>query len=503
MNLKSFFSSKGYDITDRDDMLPYIELWDNWYKGNVPDFQNYFVYNGQKKVQKRRRTLNMGKKLPEDFANVLLNEKVVYKIGTDEETKKFCEILDANDFYVRGTESVEKAFALGTGAFVITLGDLVYDADTDVIDTTSAKLIIEFATAGKVIPLSYTNNKVTECAFAINKVIDNKPVMIISMHTLNEDGNYVIDNYAFKVARNGALTDITDKMEDTLKHFDTEGPYPWFSIIRPNITNNIYKDNPFGISVYANSIDVLKGIDIAYDSLVNEFELGRKRIFVKSNLLKPDLTTGELKLVFDTNDVVFHDLPVGDDGKEDIHEVDMKLRIAEHEQAIQLQLNLLSSKVGFGEKRYSFNSGTVTTATQVISENSEEFRTIKKHEIVIESCLYDLFRSMLYVSNKFLGYSFNLEADISISFDDSIIEDTAEIKRQALLELNAGLIDNIEYYQKVYKLTEEQAIKYAKKIQKRQKEALEEDLPPEEDDESVNNKGNKEKNDDKKKKEQK
>lgn len=500
MNLKTFFSSKGYDITDRDNMLPYIEMWDSWYKGDVPDFQNYFIYNGQKKVHKKRRTLNMGKKLPEDFANILLNEKVTYKIGTDQETIQFCNILDMNDFYVRGTECIEKAFALGTGAFVLTLGDLIYDADTDVIDTTSAKLIIEFATAGKIIPLSYTNNKVTECAFAINKVIDNKPVLIISMHTLNEQHNYVIDNYAFKVARNGALTDITEKMQDTLKHFDTGGPYPWFSIIRPNITNNIYKDSPFGISVYANSIDVFKGIDIAYDSLINEFELGRKRIFVKSNLLKPDLTTGEFKLVFDTNDVVFHDLPVGDDGKEDIHEVDMKLRIAEHEQAIQLMLNLLSSKVGFGEKRYSFTGGALTTATQVISENSEEFRTIKKHEIVIENCLYDLFRSMLYIANKFLGLNFNLDADISIGFDDSIIEDTGEIKRQALLELNAGLIDNIEYYQKVYKMTEEQAIEYDKKLKKRLQETLEEEPSPEDDEEGE--KDNK-KEDDKGKKEDK
>ncbi len=512
MNLNTFFSSKGYDITERNNMLPYIELWDNWYKGDVPDFQNYFVYNGEKKICKKRRTLNMGKKISEDFANILLNEKVTYKIGNEEQTKQFCEILDKNDFYVKGTEYVEKSFALGLGAIVITLGNMEYDEETEIINTTSAEMVLEFATAGKIIPLSYTNNKIKECAFAISKVINNKPVMLIAMHTLDDNGNYVIDNYAFKVSKNGALTDITDKMTDTLKHFETNSPYPWFSIIRPNITNNIYKDSPFGVSVYANSIDVFKGLDIAYDSLLNEFELGRKRIFVKSNLLKPDITTGEMRLVFDTNDVVFHALPTDDDGKGDIHEVDLQLRIEEHEKAIQLMLNLLSSKLGFGEKRYNFQGGSLTTATQVISENSEEFRTIKKHELSLENSLYDLFKSMMYIANTFLGYNFDMEAEISIGFDDSIIEDTSEIKRQALLELNAGLIDNIEYYIKVYKMTEEQAVQYAETIKNRRMEELKEE--PEDEDEGGENgeqqnqnkekvKENKEKNKEQNKKEDK
>ena len=44
-----------------------------------------------------------------------------------------------------------------------------------------------------------------------------------------------------------------------------------------NIVNNINKNNPMGIAVFANSIDVLKAIDIVFDSYNNEFILGRKK----------------------------------------------------------------------------------------------------------------------------------------------------------------------------------------------------------------------------------
>ena len=58
----------------------------------------------------------------------------------------------------------------------------------------------------------------------------------------------------------------------------------------------------------------------------------------------------------------------------------------------------------------------------------------------------------------------NVDAEITVDFDDSIIEDTAEIKRQAMLELNVGLISMTEYYRQVYKLSSEQAEEYAKKM---------------------------------------
>lgn len=476
MRLEQFFKSKGYGIDDRLDMDSYIDEFKQWYKGNIPSFQNYTIYNGDAKIQCRRKTLNMAKKVCEDFANLLMNEKVSFNIGNKTTQKLIDPILKDNDFELLANEGVEKSFALGTGAFVMSLGDLIYDAEKEIIDTGEATVKIEFATADKIYPLSYDKNKITECAFAVRRVLNGTAVLYVSIHRKAKEtdigiqtGNYIIENYLFKIAKGGNLIDMSDKLITTIRVIDTGADIPWFAILKPRITNNIFLDNPMGISVYANSIDVLKGIDIAYDSLLNEFILGRKRIFVEEDLLKVDGSTGEMKKIFDANDTVFYSLPGTDDntaGKK-ITESDMNLRVEEHEKGIQENLNLLSTKIGFGQNGYSFDKGSVQTATQIISENSDLYRTIKKHEIAIEDCMIDVFRAILSMMNNYLGISVSPDVDITIDFDDSIIEDTGETRKQAQLEYNLGLIDEVMYFMMTRKLDEKQAKKLVEEIKER------------------------------------
>ena len=57
---------------------------------------------------------------------------------------------------------------------------------------------------------------------------------------------------------------------------------PYFQIWKPNLANNFDTGSPMGISIYANSIDRFKSLDVKYDSFYNEFILGKKRIVVRS-----------------------------------------------------------------------------------------------------------------------------------------------------------------------------------------------------------------------------
>ena len=72
--------------------------------------------------------------------------------------------------------------------------------------------------------------------------------------------------------------------------------------------------------------------------------------------------------------------------------------------------------------------------------------------------------------------------EITVNFDDSIIEDTAEIKRQATSDFNLDLISKQEYYRQVYKLNDKQANEFAKQMAKEQQEEQEllkiEEEPP-------------------------
>ena len=196
-----------------------------------------------------------------------------------------------------------------------------------------------------------------------------------------------------------------------------------------------------GIAVFANAIDQLKGVDIVYDSYVNEFVLGKKRILVKPSALKN--LDGEP--AFDVNDVCFYVLPEDAQDTSLVHEIDMQLRAEAHKTALQDCLNLVAMACGFAENHYRFDSGHMTTATQIVSENSSMFRTIRKHELVLEEVLKDLVRTALVLGKEYLGLPLNPDAEVTVDFDDSIIDDTAVRFDRDLKMLQAGALTTEEF----------------------------------------------------------
>ena len=152
--------------------------------------------------------------------------------------------------------------------------------------------------------------------------------------------------------------------------------------------------------------------------------------------------------MFDPSDVAFYVLPEDVNDGAVITPIDMTLRTAEHNTGIQDQLNILSSKCGFGETYYRFDGGSVATATQVISENSTMFRTIKKHEIILEDALVELCRILLRLGNTAMGAGLNEDVEISIDFDDSIIEDKQTDFSRDMQLLSAGILNDWEFRMK-------------------------------------------------------
>ena len=211
-----------------------------------------------------------------------------------------------------------------------------------------------------------------------------------------------------------------------------------------------------GIAIYANAIDVLKKLDIEYDSYTNEFDLGRKRIFVAPEMVK----NVDGSLAFDPEDAVFYQLPDNYDKDKEglIKEINMDLRSDEHSKAINDDLNYLSLKCGFGTERYKFDCSGVKTATEVISENSDMYRMIKKHEVILEDVLKELVKIIIRLGIV-LGNQLNPEAEVTIDFDDSIIEDKEAERQSDRQDVAMGAMPLWEYRSKYYAETEEQAKK--------------------------------------------
>lgn len=458
MDIFSFLSKKlGIDTIDAS-FYDLINGWASWYQSNVSHFHTYKVYNGHNKIVCRRLSLGMAAQVSADMADLLLNERVNITID-DEATSAFVMgVLEDNRWKYKSNEYQELKSALGTVAYVVQVdGATVYDDE----HIEGGKIRIDYVRATNIFPISWDNGVIHECVFRFRKTVKGKIYYHFQVHKI-ENGVYVIENHVVKDTQ-GNGTEISPENWKDLLPFAGMSPRivtgskdPLFIIDKLNIANNFGDDNqnPMGMSLFYNSLSVLQSLDVKYDSYENEFALGKKRIFVAPEMIE----NKDGDPVFDENDVVFYILPEDSlPPNEAMHEVDMKLRVEEHSKAIQDDLNLLSVKCGFGQNRYKFDRGQIQTATQVISEDSDLYRTVSKHEIMLEQVLKDLIRTIAMLGT-FIGVpGLNPDAEVIIEFDDSIIEDKEAERTSDRADVAMGAMPLWEYRAKWYGETEEEA----------------------------------------------
>lgn len=441
-----------------EDFYGNIDVWKSWYDGDVEKFHHYRVFNGQKKIACDRYGLGMAKKVCEDWANLLMNEKVKITLEGEDEQKFFDQVCRDNNFEVKANELEELTFFGGTSAIITRAVDVPVNQETGSV-TGSGRLVLDYAYMPNIYPLSWENGKVTECAFVTRKVDGDSKYLYVQIHRLSENKTYNIENYLYR-DDNGSLSQVElgtlADLAGVAEKVTTNETERMFVINRPNIVNNIDPSLPLGISVFANAIPQLKGCDIAYDTYVNEMVLGKKRVIVKAEALQN--TDGNP--TFDPDDVVFYALPEDSSAGAEatmITPLDMSLRTPQLNAAIQDMLNILSARCGFGENHYKFNQGGVATATQIVSENSTLFRTIKKHEIVLEDMLKELARTILRMGNLYCGQNLDADVEITIDFDDSIIQDRdAEFQKDAAM-VSMGILNPWEFRAKWMNESEETA----------------------------------------------
>lgn len=467
MDIFSYFRNKGIDTLDPA-FYKQIRVWRSWYNSKVRKFHRYKVYRGNgTSVNCDRYTLGMAKKVCEDMADLLLNERVTVTIA-DETTDAFVKrVLTENTWEELGNEYQEWKSALGTVAYVVYIRDAAVD-EAGIM--TGGSVGINYVEAANIYPTSWQNKVITECIFTFLKTYKRKKYVHFQYHRIEDvpgenRKQYVIENTVVENTT-GAGRELTSEEWEEIPAFqglaeriETGSDQPLFIIDRLNMVNNADEDtsNPMGVALFANGIDIIRKLDLEYDSYANEFSLGRKRIFVTPEFL----TTQGGDAVFDPDDTVFYELPEdyfkNSESKEAMHEVNMELRIEEHSKAINDDLNWLSLKCGFGTDRYKFEGGQVKTATEVISENSDMYRSLQKHELVLERVLIQLIHTIIRVGISTGISGLDENTAVTIAFDDSIIEDKTTERQNDRQDVSMGAMSLAEYRAKWYGETLEQA----------------------------------------------
>ena len=347
--------------------------------------------------------------------------------------------------------------------------------------------MIDYIRADMIYPLSWDNGDITECAFGSIKTVNEEERIYLQLHRKGirekgEDANlYYIEN-KYLDAKTGDEAELPDDIKEIVP---TKCDKPLFQIITPNIVNNLELDSPMGISVFANAVDQVKGSDLVYDSYMNEFVLGRKRILVPYSQAKIDMQkAGNAEPVFDPNDTVYFVMPGDRQGDMKPTEVDMSIRAAEHEQGINKCLDLMSLKCGMGTGRYKFDKGGVKTATEVISDKDDLYQNLQKHKTPVSTALVGMVKA-LYFLEKGSG-----DIEVTVDLDDSIIEDTNTTVDRNINLVQAGLRSKIAAIMEINKCGEAEAKKELERIkQDNQITGQDIDWTESEEDEEANDEG--------------
>lgn len=451
----------GYSL--KADYYDVIEEWEHWWQGFHEPFHRVRFDNGKKVRTRDMYTMKMAKKICEDWASLLINDKTAVKVD-DEYTSKWLQgenqqggVFGVNNFREQANDLMERMMYSGTAAIIARLNAAVTSNGKLAADKNNSIRLI-YVSADKIIPLSPDNGVITEAAFCSNITMRGKSKLYLEIHKL-EYGEYMIENHIFGVDST-SKTIISEEVlpENVPTVIHTGSSIPWFCICKPAIVNSVPNSGGLGCAVFAQAIDNLKGVDIAYNNFNSDFWLGQKKVFINKSLIEMN-ADGDNVVPDDVNQQLFFMLGmnVSDDGTQLVAEHNPDLRVEDNTGGIQAQLDYLSFKVGFGTKHYQFNSGSIVTATQYTGDKQDLIQNAHKHFIKVEAFLQKLTRLLLYIGHNFIDSRIREDTKIEIMFDQSpLIDENAERARDRE-DIAAGLMMPWEYRVKWYGNTEDEA----------------------------------------------
>lgn len=441
--VKDFLQKRGYTVNDN--ALSKIQVCDNWYSNRViEDFHKRKTLNG---IPYELSRLNFGKRCCSDDAN--LCEVLEINAGDGEQADYVAAVLDGSKFNTQYRKQLEKTSADGTTACYIRLDNATFMDDGSV---QGGEIKLNYVEADAFLPLTVDNDIVTEAAFSGSTLVKGRKQTTLVLFTI-ENGLYTAETHVFD-DKGGEVKD-----KETIVQLGDVKP---FAVMRNAEVNNLDDMEGYGLPKLWDAIPALKVVDLCYNVLFSDLDKAEKIILVNELLCefddngKPKMTTEQKKLFV----LVGEKLPDPQD-EALIQEYNPEIRIDQITKAFELALSLLSMSFGYGTKKYSFENGQITTATEYVGERQDQMQELNRQRQEAIRYIQDICRAVMWFANTFQRKSFNLEQEVLVDFDDSYITDReAELERKRNDALSFEIPKlTVWYLMDAYSLTEEEAQK--------------------------------------------
>ena len=282
---------------------------------------------------------------------------------------------------------------------------------------------LDVFTPADVMIVDYDNQEIKGIIFKDSYTVGRKYYTRLEYHRFAEitiDGvttyPYYVSNRAYVSKSPQSIGDRidlkqtkwADLMADTPPILKANGEKldgPLFGVLRTPQANNVDISTPLGLPVFAEGIEELGDIDVAYSRNAGEIKDSQKIALLDDRLLMPSGTPvsamsprgmknrrNEMKLPHYVKNVF------GQDEKEFYQEINPQLNTDARLAGINALLSQLSYKCGFSSGYFVFNEKTgMVTATQVEADDRRTIQFIKDVRDKLEDCL----NGVIYALNVF------------------------------------------------------------------------------------------------------
>lgn len=437
------------DISTSDEMLSAIEKWSNIYNSRAPW------------LNEEVKSLHVAKTICEKVAKA-----VTIELKTKVDDKEIDKVYQRFIKNIR----INTEYALGKGGIFFKPF------------FTNGKIKISCIQADKFIPVKFDSTGELLGAIFIDQIIKGKDVYTRLEYQELNDTTLVIKNKAYKTTIHNSNilgTQISLLLVPEWANIQEEiqinnvnrllGGY--FKI---PIANPIDNTSPVGVAIFANAINTLEEIDKQFSRTLWEYEGSELAIDVDETAFKKDqngndlLPKGKRRL--------YRKLDFGDESKWNVFSPEIR------DTALFNGLNELlrqcESQCGLAFGTISKIENVEKTATEIKSSKQDYYVTVSDVQGALQTALEDLVYSIDILMSLY-GIKHKVGANVSFDWDDSILVDSEKKQSQALIEKNAGLIDDIEYFIQTRDYSEEEATEYVNKMRERSKEQIPDDMQEE------------------------
>lgn len=337
----------------------------------------------------------------------------------------------------------------------------------------NGKIKVSCIHADKFIPVKFDSTGELLGAIFIDQIIKGDDVYTRLEYNDLNDTTLTIKNIVYKTNKNNISTlgnkvsllqvpEWKDIQEQTQIENVNKLLGGYFKIPIANPADNT---SLIGVPIFANAIEILKEIDKQFSRTLWEYEGSELALDVDATAFKKD-KNGKYNLP-KGKERLFRMIDLGDEKQWNVFSP--AIRDTALFNGLNEWLRQVESQCGLSFGVISKETSIAKTATEINSSKQDYYVTVSDTQGALQNALEDLIYGIDTLMTLY-GIPHKTNPDVSFDWDDSIIVDSEKKQSQSLIERNAGLIDDIEYFVQTRDYSEEEATEYVNKMKQRNPE---------------------------------